>query len=254
MNEMKAELSEYILALADDELILGHRDSQWCGYAPILEEDIAFANIALDEIGHAGLWYGLYAELTGQDPETTPDRMVFRRPAAQFRCTALVELPNGDWAFSILRHYLFDAVEIARLTRLADSPLAELAAIAQKAVKEEQYHLRHTRAWVKRLGLGSEESHRRMQAAWQSLWRYQAGLFELSPAEADLSAAGLVPDAEQVRRDWQAQVLPLLAACGLSQPQKEPEPAPTRGQHHPGFSALMAVMQSVARLDPQAEW
>jgi ring-1,2-phenylacetyl-CoA epoxidase subunit PaaC len=252
--ELQAELSQYILALADDELVLGHRDSQWCGHAPILEEDIAFANIALDEIGHAGLWYGLYAELTGQDPEKAPDRLVYWRPAAEFRCTPLVELPNGDWAFSILRQYLFDAAEIARLTGLADSQQPELAAIAQKAVKEEHYHLRHTRAWVERLGQGSQESQRRMQSAWLALWPYRESLFDLSPAEAVLADAGLVPDANHVRSSWQNQVLPLLAACGLDQPELEPEAWAGRGQHYQGFPALIAELQSVARQDPQAEW
>jgi ring-1,2-phenylacetyl-CoA epoxidase subunit PaaC len=252
--ELQAELSEYILALADDELILGHRDSQWCGHAPILEEDIAFANIALDEIGHAGLWYGLYAQLSGQNPETTPDRLVYWRSAGEFRCTPLVELPNGDWAFSILRQYLFDAAEIARLTRLADSQLPGLSAIAQKAVKEEHYHLRHTRAWVERLGQGSQESQRRMQSAWLALGPYQESLFVLSPTDAALAAAGLVPEADQVRRDWESQVLPVLAACGLDLPELEPTPGAKRGQHHPGFSALIAEMQSVARQDPLARW
>jgi ring-1,2-phenylacetyl-CoA epoxidase subunit PaaC len=255
---MQSELSEYILALADDELILGHRDSEWCGHAPILEEDIAFANIALDEFGHAGLWYGLYAVLTGQEPETTPDRLIYWRSPAEFRCTPLVELPNGDWAFSILRQYLFDAAEIARLSVLADSQLPELAAIAQKTIKEEHYHLRHTQAWVERLGQGSEESQRRMRAAWQALWPYQESLFGLSPADAALAAAGLVPDGARVRESWQNQVLPVLAACGLHQPENETaaglQARVARGQHDPGFQALVAEMQSVARQDPRAEW
>ena len=258
MNKIQTELSAYVLALADDELILGHRDSQWCGQAPILEEDIAFANIALDEIGHAGLWYGLYADLTGQDSETTPDRLIYHRPVREFQCAPLVELPNGDWAFSMLRQYLFDCAEVVRLFRLAESGQLQLAAIAEKVAKEELYHLRHTQAWVERLGQGSAESHRRMQLALLALWPYTASLFQHGAGEPALAAAGLIPTSSLVRRDWQDKVLPLLAACDLALPEtKTHSPAESgygRGQHHHGFSALIAELQSVARQDPQATW
>jgi len=263
MDEPNKALSEYVLALADDELILGHRDSEWCGQAPILEEDIAFANIALDEFGHAGLWYGLYAGLTSQDSDTTPDRMIYQRPAADFRCAPLVELPNGDWAFSMLRQYLFDAAEIARLTGLAGSSQPELTGIAEKVIKEERYHQRHTRAWIVRLGQGSTESHQRLQAALSILWPYTESLFNLCPAEAILAEAGLVPQTSQVRSSWQTQVLPLLEQCGLELPEvkraateagDETVPPMQRGQHLKDFSALVAELQSVACLDPQAEW
>ena len=106
---MKSALAEYLLALADDELIVGHRLSEWTGHAPILEEDIAFANLALDEIGHARLWLQLAANQLGEDPEMFPDRQVFHRPAHEFRNLPITELPNGDWAFSMLRQYLFDS-------------------------------------------------------------------------------------------------------------------------------------------------
>jgi len=118
--ELKTEdtLRELLIALGDDELVLGHRASEWCGQAPILEEDIAFANLALDEIGHANLWYRLLASLEGKDKERYPDQIVFWREAADIRNAQLVELPNGDWAFSILRHYLFDSAESERLKAL----------------------------------------------------------------------------------------------------------------------------------------
>ncbi len=258
MKDWQPGLSEYALALADDELILGHRASQWCGRAPILEEDIAFANLALDEIGHAGLWYGLYAGLTGQDPDTTPDRLIYRRPAQAFRCAPFVELDNGDWAFTMLRQFLFDCAEVARLAGLVESSQADLAAIAAKIIKEERYHLRHTRAWVERLGQGTIESHRRMRAALQALWPYTPGLFDHSPDQDALAAEGLLPPAAQVREAWLAQVLPLLQTCGLEPPEADPaqgtRDAFGRGRHHVTFPALIAEMQSVARLDPEAEW
>jgi ring-1,2-phenylacetyl-CoA epoxidase subunit PaaC len=151
----------YLLALADDELILGHRDSEWTGHAPILEEDIAFANIAQDEIGHASLWYGLVQRLGGAEP----DRLVFFRPPSEYRNAPLVELPKGDWAFSMLRQYLFDAAEAQRLPLLAASAHRPLAEAAAKIRTEEIYHLRHTQAWIERLAQGTAESHGRTQAA-----------------------------------------------------------------------------------------
>src|SRR5262249_24761260 len=144
-------LADYLLALADDELILGHRDSEWCGHAPILEEDIAFANLALDEIGHARVWYGLLGDLLSKDPETYPDELVYRRDASEFRCAQFVELPKGDWAFSMLRQYLFDSIEAMRLEALTESSYQPLADAAAKMRPEEMYHLRHTSAWVRRL-------------------------------------------------------------------------------------------------------
>lgn len=258
MGSLTEKLSQYILAMADDELILGHRDSQWCGHAPILEEDIAFANIALDEIGHAGLWYGLYAELTGHDPEIAPDDLIYRRSAREYRCTPMVELPNGDWAFSMLRQYLFDRAEIAWLSDLARSEQKQISAIAEKVIKEEQYHLRHTQAWVERLGQGSDESHRRMQAALTILWPYTESLLSHCSKESDLAVSGYVPDASQVRRSWQDQVMPLLADCDLTIPeaneQLRSKISLERGQHHESFPSLIAELQSVARLDPAAAW
>src|SRR5215471_16608308 len=140
-------LPTYLLALADDELLLGHRDSEWTGHAPILEEDIAFANLAQDEIGHAALWYGLLRNLDGSDP----DRLIFFREPGAFRNAQLVELPKGDWAFSMLRQYLFDAAESVRLPLLAVSTHRPLAEAAAKIRPEELYHLRHTQAWIQRL-------------------------------------------------------------------------------------------------------
>ena len=153
-----SRLNDYILSLADDELILGHRDSEWCGHAPILEEDIAFANLALDEIGHANLWYGLLAGILEQDPLTYPDQLVYFRRPNDYRNIQMVELPNGDWAFSMLRQYLLDAAELVRLNALAQSQFIPLAEVAAKILKEELYHHRHSSAWVRRLGLGTATS------------------------------------------------------------------------------------------------
>jgi ring-1,2-phenylacetyl-CoA epoxidase subunit PaaC len=252
-DQARASLSEYLLGLADDKLILGHRDSEWCGHAPILEEDIAFANIALDEIGHAVLWYGLLADLNGEDRLTYPDRMVFQRPAKEFRNIQMVELPKGDWAFSILRQYLFDAAELIRLEGLKASRYPPLTETAAKIQTEEIYHRRHNSAWVKRLGLGTQESHRRLQAALNSLWEYSFQLFAQPPGCADLVKIGFVPDTHNLQTAWQDSVTTFLQGCDLAVPRTE-QPPIDRRQHTTHLDVLIAEMQSVARLDPLAEW
>ena len=255
MNEdLRRAAADYVLSLADDEMILSHRDSEWTGHAPILEEDIAFANIALDEMGHALLWYQVYSELVGEDPERWPDRLVFQRDADEFRHTPLVELPNGDWARSMLRQFLFDAAELVWLEDLANSAYAPIAAVARKIVNEERYHDRHTRAWVRRLGLGTDESRRRMQQALHGLWPYLADLTAPRPLEEMLVAAGVCPSAAAVRSRWLADVLPTLEAINLRVPEGFP-PSPFDRRHHTSdLAALVAEMQSVARLEPEGVW
>ncbi|MDW8326824.1 MAG: 1,2-phenylacetyl-CoA epoxidase subunit PaaC [Anaerolineales bacterium] len=249
MTEIERALAEKLLALADDELILAHRNSEWTGHAPILEEDIALANIAQDELGHAMLYYELHCALAGG----TPDRLAFFREAADFRNVQLVELPKGDWAFTMLRQYLFDAYELALLAQLTHSAHRPLAEVAAKVRNEELYHYKHTGAWVRRLGLGTEESHCRMQTALNELWPYTAQLFTPGADEEVLVKAGITPPPAEVREAWAAKVLPWLEAANLSIPL-----APTvtlrRAEHTPHLTRLLAEMQSVARSDPAAEW
>lgn len=247
-------LSGYLIALADDELILGHRDSEWTGHAPILEEDIAFANLALDEIGHAKLWYELAAELLGEDPTTYPDQLVYFRDAALFRNIQLVELPKGDWAFSTLRQYLFDAFEALRLEALSQSSYAPLAAVAARIRTEEIYHLRHSQAWVPRLGLGTEESGSRMQAAVDALWPYAQQLAAPLPGERDLHAAGIVPSSAALFERWSVEVGDFLKSARLAVPSSFASPSMARREHSEHLPALLADLQSVARLDPEATW
>lgn len=244
-------LAHYLLALADDELILAHRNSEWTGHAPILEEDIAFANIALDEMGHAQLWYQRVEALTGQ----TPDALAFFRAAPAFRCAQLVELPKGDWAFSMVRQYLFDAAETVRLPALAASAWPPLAETAAKIRTEEIYHYRHTAAWVRRLGLGTAESQRRMQAALDSLWPFALQLFVPLPEEGKLFASGLVPPAEAMQAEWEALVVPFMTSSGLGVPAGREPAATNRAIHSDHLPELLAEMQSVARLEaPGTEW
>ncbi|MCC7359499.1 MAG: phenylacetate-CoA oxygenase subunit PaaC [Anaerolineales bacterium] len=244
-------LAAQLLALADDELILGHRDSEWCGHAPILEEDIAFANLAQDELGHAALWYELAEPLLGR----TTDALIFWRGATDYRCAQLVTLPKGDWAHAMLRQFLFDAAEAVRLPRLAASAYAPLAERAAKVRTEELYHLRHTQAWVRRLGLGTAESHRRMQIALNTLWPYALQLFVPLPDEAALTAEGIVPDAAEVRAAWEALAGEALRGAGLAAPAGTAPAGLDRQTPGPHLPALLDEMQSVARLEgPEVGW
>lgn len=244
-------LAAQALALADDSLLLGHRNSEWAGHAPILEEDIAFSSLALDELGHARLWYELHQELTGAEP----DRVVFFRPANEWRSTQFVELPKGDWAFSMTRQYLFDAYENVLLTGLRGSSEARIAAIAGKIRPEEVYHLRHTSNWVRRLGLGTEESHRRMQSALDKLWGYTLQLFVPLPGEHELVSAGVMPDPEFLREEWAAKTITHLSASGLTVPRTDDLSARSREQHTADLADLLTDLQQVAHLEQfGVEW
>ncbi len=249
MSLTDTALANRLLALADDELVLAHRNSEWTGHAPILEEDIGLANLAQDELGHATLWYELRQPLTGQ----TPDQLVYFRHPEEWRNVQLTEWPRGDWAFTMLRQFLFDAYELALLTRLAESPHTGLAHTAAQIRREELYHLRHSGAWVRRLGLGTEESHRRMQAALTRLWPLSAQLFAPLPDEALLVQAGYFPPLAEVRQDWLARVTPALTAAELTPPTLGGTDL-RRDQHSPHLTELLAELQSVARADPEAEW
>jgi len=253
-SELRQALALKLLAMADDELVLGHRNSEWTGHGPILEEDIAFTNIALDELGHAGLWYGLHAELIGEDRETYPDRLIYFRPPEEFHNAPLVERSRGDWAFSMLRQYLFDAAESIHLAALRASAYQPLADAAAKAQREELYHLRHTFAWVRRLGLGTEESHRRMQAALDALWPLVPGYFDPLPDEARLADAAISPDPNRLREQWEAQVRAVLKESGLSVPIFPAGHTFSRFKHTSDLTALLADLQQVARMYPDARW
>lgn len=250
MNDItKTALIERLTALADDELILAHRNSEWTGHAPILEEDIAVSNIAQDELGHATVWLGLVEELTGR----TPDDMAFLRPADDFLNVQMVELPRGDWAFTMLRQYLFDAYEHVLIEALLSSKYPPLAAAAAKFRAEEMYHLRHTHLWVERLGLGTAESNRRMQAALDELWPAAGQLFVPLPGDDVLIEAGFWPDLAILLKKWRAIVVPHLEQAELVLPQEIANTA-LRSYHTVHLAELLDDMQQVARRDPEADW
>ena len=249
-KDKKQHLINRLITFADDEIILAHRDAEWTGHAPILEEDIAFANLAQDEIGHAMLFYALVEELTGE----TGDQLVMFRGADAFRNVQLVELPKGDWAFTMLRQYLYDAYEYLLYTQLEESSYQPLADAAAKMRKEEMYHLRHSHIWTERLGLGSAKANRHMQAALNQLWPYAAQLFQPTKGDATLIADGIMPDMATLHEAWQQMVIPHLNAAALTLPESATMVTAPRSTHTPHLTALLADMQMVARNDPGAVW
>jgi ring-1,2-phenylacetyl-CoA epoxidase subunit PaaC len=249
-DKLRQALAEKLLEMADDEMILAQRDAEWTGHAPILEEDIAFANIALDEMGHAQTWYGLLAELTGQKVE----QLIFFRPAAEFRNARLVELPKGDWAFTILRQYFFDAYERINLGGLIKSRYRPLAEAATKIRVEELYHYRHGESWVKRLGLGTEESNRRLQAAYEAMLPEVMPLVALRGRDLQLGEAGIIASPVEAGRAWDELVWPFLASAGIKLIERDVLFNSRRDLHTEHLEPLIAEMQFTARLDPQAEW
>ncbi|WP_448595444.1 1,2-phenylacetyl-CoA epoxidase subunit PaaC [Thermoflexus hugenholtzii] len=249
-DPLREAVGHLLLAMADDEVLLGHRDAEWVGHAPILEADIAMASIAQDEIGHAVLWYSLLQELGWPDP----DRMAYFRDPPEFRNATLVELPRGDWAFTVVRQFLFDYAEKVRLEALLNSAYPPLAAAATKVRREETYHLMHSRAWVLRLGDATEESHRRMQAALEQAWPHALGLFEPAPGEDLRVAAGIQPPEAELRARWEAEVRPILEAASLKIPEAEPVYGGRIGRHTEHLTALLTDFQMVARSGMGETW
>ena len=244
---------EYILRLADDRLVLGHRLSEWCGHAPILEEDIALANTALDLIGQASALLKLAGEIEGKG--RTDDALAYFRDAIEFRNVQLVELPNGDFAVTIVRQFLFDAWDVLLLERLVASSNATLAGIAAKALKEAKYHLRHSAEWVRMLGDGTAESHDRAQRAVDALWPYAGELFMADAIDQQAVASALGVDVETFRPAWLETVERVLGEATLTRPADGFAPRGGRtGRHTEHLGRMLADMQSLARAHPGAAW
>jgi ring-1,2-phenylacetyl-CoA epoxidase subunit PaaC len=235
---------EFLVRLADDRLVLGHRLSEWCGHGPILEEDIALANIALDLIGEATLFYKLAGEMEGKG--RNEDALAYFRDAIDYRNALIVELPKGDFAFTIVRQFFFSAYSLLQMEALARSDNAELAGVAAKAVKEAKYHVRHAAQWVVTLGDGTEESHTRAQRAVDSLWRYTGELFLSDDVD---------PNADKLYEAWKAQVDGILKRATLMTPAVGfMQRGGREGKHTEHLGHMLAEMQIVARSHPGASW
>ena len=252
---MSAEQFEYVLRLADNALILGQRLSEWCGHSPFLEEDIAMANTALDHIGRARMLYTHAGRLEGRGRDE--DALAFQRDEREFRNVLMCELPVGDYAFTLVRQYLLDVYHRHQFAALMSSADDELAAIAAKASKEAAYHVRRSGDWVLRFGDGTEESHRRSQAALDELWAYTAELFATDEIEDAMILARMAPDMNAVRQAWEAEVLPHLRAATLVLPEDSDGWQASGGRaglHTEHMGHLLAEMQTVQRTFPGLQW
>jgi len=253
MNQQQA-LFEYLLRMADDRLILGHRISEWCGHGPILEEDIALSNIALDLIGNAAnlLEYAAEVEAKGRDQ----DDLAYLRDEREYRNIKMVELPKGDFGFTIARQFLFSAWSYLHLKALQESTDQTLKGLAQKAFKETQYHLRHAREWMLRLGDGTEESHRRVQQSLNELWRFTGELFSQDEVDKTLMNAGIIPKMENLRSGWNSLVAEVLEEATLEKPDEQQYMVSggRQGLHTEHLGHLLADMQYLQRSYPEAEW
>ena len=243
----------YVLRRADDALILGHRLSEWTGHAPLLEEELALANIALDLIGQARALYACAAEQEGAGRDE--DAYAYLRDAPQYRNLLLVEQPNGDFAQTIARQVIYTAFADPYWRAMTGSADPRLAAIAAKAEKESAYHLRHAAEWLIRLGDGTAESHARAQAAVDALWPYSGEMFETDAGERDLIAQGIAVDPAGLRATWDATLDRVLAEATLTRPASGwMQRGGRSGRHSEHLGHLLAVMQHVARTYPGAQW
>jgi len=244
---------QYVLRLGDDRLVLGHHLSEWCGHGPILEEDIALANIALDLIGEAALLLKLAGQLERKG--RNEDALSFFRDSIDYRNALLVELPIGDFAFTIVRQLFFSTFSLLQMDALQRSSNTDLAGIAAKAVKEARYHVRHSAQWVVTLGDGTEESHGRAQRAVDDLWRYTGELFMADAIDVDAAASGLGVDPSTFAGQWRAQVEDVLHTAKLTIPPVAYMQRGGRdGRHTEHLGHMLAEMQIVARSHPGATW
>ncbi len=252
-TDLKPATLEYALRLGDDSLVLGHRISEWVSHGPFLEEDIAYANVSLDYIGRARMFYNYAAELANDG--RTEDDFAYLRDAREFRNLLLHELPRGDFAYSQVRQLFVDVFNTGFLAELIHSKDETLAAIAAKAIKETRYHLRRSHEWVLRLGDGTEESHQRTQTAVDALWGYTPELFDMDALEQRLADAGIGVDTAQLKAQWDAQINEILSKATLEIPAGDWAVRGGRvGFHSENLGHLLTDMQSVHRAYPGCQW
>jgi len=248
-----AALFAYVLSLADDALVLGHRLSEWSGRGPTLEEDIALSNLALDLIGQARLCYAYAGEIEGLGRDE--DALAYLRDERAYRNLLLLEQPNGDFAMTMVRHLLYAAFLDPYFKALSASADPRLAAIGAKAAKEMAYHLRHAAEWVIRLGDGTEDSRARTAAALDELWMYTGEMFEMDAGETALSVAGIAVDRASIRPAWEATLARVLGEATLARPaDRWMQGGGRAGQHGEHLGHLLAEMQVLHRAHPGASW
>ena len=250
---MKQSLINYIFQLADNNLILGQRLSEWCGHAPELEIDIALTNIALDLIGQSRNLYSYAAELEGKG--RTEDDMAYLRDCEAYRNVLLVEQPNEDFAYTIARQFFFDVYNHLFYKELVNSKDEQLAAIAEKSLKEINYHIRFSSEWVIRLGDGTEVSHAKMQTAVDDLWDYIGEMTTMNETDRLMLAEGVGVDLNKIRTDYFHKVKEIMAEATLNIPEEEPfQKGGKDGLHSEHLGHLLTELQWMQRAYPSAQW
>ena len=260
-------LFEYLLRLGDNGLVLAQRLGEWVGKGPVLEEDIASTNVGLDLLGQARLWLAYAGEIEtrseserlAEKPDRSEDALAYFRHSGDFRNLLLVEQPNGNYADTIARQFLFDQWHVLLLGELTLSRDERIAAIAAKAVKEVRYHVERSVDWMVRLGDGTDVSHARMQAAIDSLWMYTGEMFTVDATERALIGAGIAADTESLRAPWESAVQTVLDEATLATPadqwmQGARSRGGKQGVHTEHLSRLLAEMQILPRSYPDARW
>ena len=251
---MSDPLFEWLCRMGDNTLVLGHRVSEWCGVAPVIEEDIALANIALDLIGQTQLWLGLAAEVEGAGRDA--DALAFRRDVWDFRNLLLVEQPNGDYGQTMMRQFLFDGWHLAMLKGMMGSNQDQIAAIAEKSVKEVTYHLERSTDTVIGLGDGTEESRNRMQVALDKLWPFAGEMFVSDAVDAVMVEQGIAPDPASLRAGFEQMLGDVLNAATLTKPEDDfaHKGGKNGARHTEHLGHLLTQMQWLQRAYPDATW
>jgi ring-1,2-phenylacetyl-CoA epoxidase subunit PaaC len=251
MNELA--IKELLYKIADDQLILGHRNSEWTGFGPLLEEDIAFSSMAQDKVGQSHALYSILHEMG----EQVPDTLAFMRNANQFHNAILVELPNGEYDFSLIRHFLYDTALALRFDMLVSSSFTPLAELASKIRGELRYHTLHANTWIKQLGSATEESVTRLQHSMDYALPFALGMFEESPYEKDLIADGVFFGEKVLRDQWLIKITEVISKTKLHLPDVlslTPVMGGRAGKHTADLQPLLDEMGEVFKIDPAAEW
>ena len=263
-NTVQSKIN-YVLHLADNNLILTQRNGDWCGHGPILEQDIAITNITLDLIGQSRNFYQYAASLlnNGLAPspeeraggEVTEDTLAYLRKEREFKNCLLVEQPNGDWAQTILRQFFYSVYQYLLYEKMMQSKDEQLVGIAGKAIKEVKYHVTWSSEWVIRLGDGTTESKSRMEKAINELWRYTGELFVAAPYEKEMIAEGIAPNVEEIKNDWLKKVEDVFSEATLNIPENIfMQSGGKTGTHTESFGFMLTEMQYLQRAYPGAEW
>lgn len=251
---MSNALKDLLYKMADDALIIGHRNSEWTGIGPMLEEDLAFSSMAQDKIGHALALYTILHEALGE-PE--PDKLGFMRSEKEFRCCQFVEQPIGEYDFSIVRQFLFDHAELIRYEMLSQSSFVPLAQLAKKMKGEIRYHVLHGDTFLKQLASGTEESKAKMQSALNYSWHLALGIFEKGDWESELIEQRIFMGEEELKKRWIEKVSAVIESSGLSVPNTDDAKivyGGRKGFHSEYLKPLLDEMTEVVRLDLTAEW